>query len=196
METTDSEINKKRVRVSNRKYLDSEPDELNNGKHHQRNKKLKKCVYEATRGPIPIPPPSPFEKDNKINSKSNEKSSSALRSTDFSVSLTAIVVQKKYSKLPDKGISCYLINTSKFLNYCCYIATYVLESIIIDLYISFLDFQQQPLDIDNIEEEKMDYDDNNGLIQENGNAAEERANGIHTATIFHFQLKHLLLLFC
>jgi hypothetical protein len=42
----------------------------------------------------------------------------------------------------------------------------------------------------------MDYDENNGLIQEKGNAAQERANGIHTATIFRFQLKHLLLLFC
>lgn len=102
LETTDTEINWKRVRVSNKKYLDNEPDKLNHEKH-QRNKKLKKCV-EATRGPIPTPPPSPFEKEKKNNNKNNEKPLSGSRSTDLPGPSTAIVLQKKHCKFPEKGV--------------------------------------------------------------------------------------------
>lgn len=105
LETTDTERNTKRVRVPNKKYLDSEPDELNHGKH-QSHKKLKKCVG-ATRGLIHTPPPSPFEiekKNKEDNGKPFARTLNVERLTDLPGPSTLIVLKKKHCKFPEKGI--------------------------------------------------------------------------------------------
>lgn len=71
LDTTDTEIAKKRIRVSNPRYHhNSEPGVLK--EKHPSRQKVKK-LDDVRRGPIPAPPPSPFQpvsqKTNAPNSK-------------------------------------------------------------------------------------------------------------------------------
>lgn len=115
LDTTDTEIAKKRIRVSNPRYHhNSEPGVLK--EKHPSRQKVKK-LDDVRRGPIPAPPPSPFQpvsqKTNAPNSKNKSimapaavSTSTASTSSKVTVSKgcsSALVIPKNPAKLPEKG---------------------------------------------------------------------------------------------